>query len=44
MHQNKLKFSGSLALILSLTLFTGCQNEEKEKAVLMQTIEDYENA
>ena len=34
----------SLTIILSMGSLNGCQNEEKEKALLMQTIEDYENA
>lgn len=33
-----------LAILLLIGSITGCHNEEKEKALLMQTIEDYENA
>ena len=34
----------SLTIILLMGSLSGCQIKEKEKALLMQTIEDYENA
>ena len=41
MNTNRTAF----CIIFLLTVFLiGCQSEEKEKAVLIQTIEDYENA
>lgn len=39
-----LYIAGSLMIILTIVFFQGCQNEENEKALLIKTINAYENA
>lgn len=40
----KSNFFYLLLILFSVLFFVGCNNKEKEKQVLLQTIEDYENA